>query len=412
MKIINVMGWLGALMVASVVALSSYSIVNEVKAPARTLVLGFPPTASASGNAAALSWASRSGQRGQAPVSEVEERLALRSYRVEPLSVRAISILALRMTDPGEAKKRQALLENAGRISRRDGLIGQELIKSAALRGDSRNFFRWLSRSVLVHEQVRQAYLAAMADATARKGAVEALTPVLGRSPQWAPTYWRMVSQRSGSLVNAAELRIALTRNPWNQKGIMPTDSALSFGLVNLREFVLAQKLAVHLDPSAVPSPQSANLLKNSDFSRYPLLPPFDWELASSGSLGASIDTKNKSLLVSAIGGARGSAARQVVRLPAGNYQLGWQLSSQESLAPQALHMEIHCAEKNVSGAPIPPIPLNSGKRRVSVTLGSSACQWYWVSIMVALADESPGIDVYLRELSLTPEATGADSAA
>lgn len=406
MKMLEIFGWLVALTIAAVVGLSSYSIVNEVKAPIKSLMLGFPPTANASGNAAALSLANRSGQRGQARVSEIEERLALHSYRGEPLSVPAIAILALQMTDPVESERRQALLEDAGRLSRRNGLIGQELIKSAALRGDTASFFQWLSRSVLVNERLRQAYLAAMADATAREGAVKALTPVLGRSPQWAPTYWRMVSQRRGSLVNATELRIALAGKPWNQTDIMPTDSALSLGLVNLGEFATAQKLSLHLAPSIAPSTRTANILINADFTRDPLLPPFDWELASSGNLGASIDTKDRSLIVSAIGGARGIAARQIVHLPAGNYQFGWQLTSQVPLAPQTMKMEIRCAERNVSGAPIPPIALNSGKRRVSLAIRDSGCQWYWASIMVALADDSPGMDVYLRELSLVREAT------
>lgn len=216
--------------------------------------------------------------------------------------------------------------------------------------------------------------------------------------------------QRRPSLVNAAALRIALAKAPWNQSEITPNDRLLSIGLAKIGEFETARRLSSIL-VSGAQSTKSDNLLVNSDFSRSPLLPPFDWQLATTGSLGGSINPSAKNLAVSAIGGARGSAAQQLVRLFPGNYRLGWALSSDMPLPSKALSARIECAEEGTKSVPIGPIPLVAGRQQRIIAVPDGECGWYWLSLHVTLADDAPGIDAYFHGVSLIPVRKNGDAA-
>jgi hypothetical protein len=244
-----------------------------------------------------------------------------------------------------------------------------------------------------------------MADATAKRAAVAALTPVIGPAPSWSETYWQQVIQRPASLLNAAKLRVAVAQAPWRQTAISRSDRYLSIGLTNRGQFEAAHALYTGLGLAR--KSRSETLLSNGDFEQQPQLPPFDWQLAVSGTLGASIDEKDKSLLVSAIGGARGFAARQLVSLSPGNYRLSWSLSASMPIDPATLLARVTCAEPGAKSAKAQPISLVVGKHAVTFALPESACRWYWFSIDVALPDDSAGVDAYFRNISLAPAGGG-----
>lgn len=402
-------GWLIAAGVAICAGLSSYVIANEVKSPALAYAAGFPPSGAAQGNVASLSYGVRLLKDPKATITAREERLARQAYRAEPLSSSALALVILAPGDRSGTAARQALLKQAGKLTRRNALLNSEQIKAAAQRGDDKAFFRWLSRSVLTNNELRTAYVGAMAAATAKDGAVEALAPVIGPSPVWADFYWKRVNQLEPSLANAAKLRVAVARAPWRQTAITETDEHLSLGLVNSGQFDAAYQLARGLGQRSASTGRAANLLVNSDFARQPQLPPFDWRLAVSGALGSSIDTKDKSLLVSAIGGARGVAASQLVRLSPGNYTLGWSLSASMPIDADILSARIYCAEPGIKAVRPLPVSLVAGKKTASVAIADSMCRWYWVSLYVALPDDSAGVDAYFRNITLAP-ATGNDA--
>ncbi|WP_139375846.1 hypothetical protein [Sphingopyxis flava] len=332
----------------------------------------------------------------QAAPSNAELDLARAAYRAEPLSSTALSLIVATMP---EGETRQSLLTQVGDLTRRNSLLNEEQITAAALRGDDRAFFHWLSRSVLTNNDLRVAYVSAMAEATAREGAVAALTPVIGSAPSWSESYWHQVVQRPASLLNAAKLRIAVAKQPWRQTNVSRWDRALSIELTNRGHFDAARALYEGLDLAR--ETRSGNLLSDGGFGRQPELPPFDWQLAVSGTLGASIDDRSKSLLVSAISGARGFAARQLVSLPPGNYRLGWSLSASMPITPSPLRARVSCAESGERAAPIQPISLTAGQHAKSFIIPESVCRWYWLSIDVVLPDDSAGIDAYFRNISL-----------
>lgn len=402
MGIVRMAGWLVAAVLATVVSLASFSINYEVRAPARAYVTGFPPSGIARGNLAVALYKSQSLKVPNAEVAAAERDQARLAYQAEPLSSNALALLVKAMGAGANRPKGQLLLDLAGKLTRRNSLLSSEQIKSAAERDDQASFFLWMSRSVLTNNDLRNAYVGAMATITERDGAVAALTPILGNSPKWADYYWKQVAQRPPSLTNAANLRIAVSRPPWRQSVITDNDKGLTMALSNSGQFDIAHKLVQVLEKLSASRRGNGNLLANGNFSHQPQLPPFDWKLSALGNLGASIDQKDNSLLVSAIGGANGMAASQLVQLSPGPYSLGWTLATNAQIDESTLSVRVYCAETGAKSQNPIPVPLVVGRRKSQVNIADSACRWYWIGLYVSLADDSSGIDAYFRDISLT----------
>ncbi len=392
--------WLAGAAVAGFVGVSSSAIVNQVKRPATSYMLGVAPLGTAQGNLAFASYVGRIQANPRAKVTGQERELAAAAYRGEPLSSSALGLLIVSMdsNDPG----RRALLDIGGKLTRRSSLITSASIDAAARGGDEGAFFRWLSRAILTNESMRATYIRAMAQATARPGAVETLAPVLGPKPNWSDRYWGFVAAMPESLENAVELRLLLAKAPWRQSEITATDRNLALALTKRRQFDTLQQLASGLQQSPLGKATRRDRLTNGNFDRPSLLPPIDWELASTGNLGASINPQAKKLIISPIAGAHGYAARQLVRLEPGSYNLSWTLASSSQIGKDQLVVRLSCAERPEQDG-ISLIELAVGSHRRAVEIPQTACRWYQLSIDADLPDMGSGFDAELRTIGLTP---------
>lgn len=394
--------WSTGVVLAIFVAYASFVVVNQVRAPSARSP-AFPwHTATSEANFAYASFAARRVKDPKASVGPREFKLAQHAYRIEPLSSSALGLIIVSREDKSADGTRRKLLELAGKLSRRSSIITSASIEAAALEGDQKLFFNWLSRAVLTDSRLRTSYVGAMAQATAQDGAVEALLPVLGSSPSWAKYYWAAVASQAPSLANAAALRIAVSRPPWNQREIMDSDHVLTWRLVGAGEFENARRLARLFEMRTPDISPTNNLLVNGDFTRQPLLPPMDWALATSGHLGASIDATGKRLTISAIAGAFGNVARQLVELEPGNYRVGWVIDGSEAVGGNSLSVRLTCAERGVAKGRVPSIPLAAGMHQEDVVVPESACRWHWFSVDAHVPDDSAGFDAFLSKLSLT----------
>jgi hypothetical protein len=390
-------GWFFAAGLAAYVGMSSYVIANEVRAPLAAVAIGLPPTGAAKANGSAVLLGIRRATDPRTVANTREVALARDAYRAEPLSSTALSIM-ISAISPGAT--RNALLVEASKLTRRNALLNEEQIKLAAARGDDEAFFRWLSRSVLTNHDLRAGYVGAMAEATAKAGAVAALTPVIGPEPSWSDFYWQQVVRRPTSLKNAARLRLAIAKKPWRQTEIKEIDEKLGLALVGRFQFDAAYNLYLGLAKGR--ESRNANLLVNGDFARQPQLAPFDWQVATSGTLGATIDSGEKRLVVSAIGGARGIAARQLVRLTPGIYQLSWSFSSSTPIEASSISARVSCAEPAAKSVAPTPVELAVGNKSAPVVIADGACRWHWLAIDVVVPDDGAGFDAAFNNISLT----------
>lgn len=408
MKWTRVIGWAAAATLATFVGLSSAVIVNQVRAPARSLAIGVTPTGVAEGRMAFDFYRRALGADPNATVKAGWERMARRSYAAEPLETGALGLIAAAWAEAADAR-RLALLHAAGRLNRRDGLIAAQLIQLAAKAGDQDTAFRWMAHTIETDTAARGDYVRAMAEVTAREGAVDALLPLIGPRPSWTDQYWQHVIGRPNSLANAAALRVALTREPWNQRGIGDSERTLMGALVKGQRMDEAQQLALGLRQPIPSLGGRGNLIFNSDFSQSPRLPPFDWSLMATGALAASVNDGDKGLTISAIGGAQTYAARQLIRIEPGDYRLGWTLTSDaENALP--IFATVRCAESGAAGGgDFVRLPMKTGTAAIRLRVPESGCRWYWLAINVATDDAASGFDATIRNLSLVRRGQGSD---
>ncbi|ALJ15652.1 hypothetical protein [Sphingopyxis macrogoltabida] len=400
MTLFKGMGWLVAVVAAIGVALWSRTIGEQYRNPAASLAFGLPAYSAAGATLAYSTFAQRLQKDPRAQLSRQELLLAEDAYRNDPLSVTAVGLLALGRHSK-DLSEQEAIFEQAGLLSRRSNLVSQYLIKAAAKRQDDAKFFRWLTRAAVTDTRARAVYIGAMVDATSRDDAVRTLIPVLGPDPDWAPYYWRTILDKPASIANAGRIRMAIMGAPWKQFRIKQTDSKLVRRLVENEEFNLARELAVRLGQPGLTREVGRLPLVNANFARQPLLPPFDWQLAASGNLGSSIDTANRTLTISALGGANGVAARQLVRLSPGKYVARWAMSANTEAAASPLTIDINCAERADLGPKPSPSEMKSGRQIAEMVIGQSSCRWYWFSLLIAVPDDVGGIDYTLHNLVL-----------
>ncbi|MBB6424396.1 hypothetical protein [Sphingopyxis sp. JAI128] len=392
--------WLTGVAVAGFVGVASSAIVHQAKRPATSYMLGVGPLGTAQGNLAFASYAARVQSNPRAQVTARERELAAAAYRSEPLSSSALGLLIL--SRDGNDPARRSLLDIGGKLTRRSSLITAASIDAAARSGDEGAFFRWLSRAILTNESMRATYIRAMAQATARPGAVATLAPVLGPKPSWSDRYWGYVAAMPESLENAVKLRLLLAGAPWRQTEVTATDRNLALALTKRRQFDTVQQLASGLQRVSSRRTAQHNLLTNGNFDQPSQMPPIDWELASEGNLGASINVRAKKLIISPIAGAHGYAARQLVRLEPGRYDLSWTLASNSRIGPDELVAHLSCAERQEKGG-MPPVELAVGSHSKVVEVPQTPCRWYQLSIDADLPDMGSGFDAELRTIRLTP---------
>lgn len=396
-KIAQILLWLTAAVLAALVGASSAVITNQFKHPARSAAIGVGPMGHVNANLAYLSYARRQNEDSAALTSIHERQLALAAYRTEPLSSAALGVLAV--SRHADGRKKRALLDLAGRLTRRSSLITSQLIEVVGRSGDDSSVFLWMSRAILTNEAMQSAYIDALAKATARPGAAAGLAPHIGSNPSWSDRYWRAVANVPASLENAAELRALVAGAPWRQTEISDADRRLLIRLLDYGHFDTARRMATAISRNGL-KPAVDGAVVNAAFSKRSILPPIDWEVTSSGNMGATVDSERQQLVISAIAGARGYAARQLMLLTPGTYEMEWRLSADGSLENDALTARVGCAEK-ASTHPTYAVSLRDGHRRVLLTIQNSDCRWYWLSINVNVPDGSEGIDAQLRRLNL-----------
>ena len=411
MKWGRAIGWTAALALPGFVGLSSFVVVNQVRVPARALVIGVEPTGVAQGRMAFDLYRRALGADRNAKVKAGWENMARRSYAAEPLETGSLGLIAAAWADKPDAK-RLALLHAVGKLNRRDGLVAAQLIQLAATTGDRNTAFRWMAHTIETDAAARGDYVRAMAEVTAQDGAVNALLPLIGPRPSWTDQYWQHVIGRPNSLANAAALRGALAREPWNQHEIEDSERALIGALVSRQQMGEAQQLAQALGQPIPSLRNDGNLVFNGDFAHSPRLPPFDWSLAATGALAASIDTGGKALAMSAIGGAQTHAARQLIWVEPGVYRLGWTLTSDAASAPP-IFATLRCAESRAAeGGDFVRLPMKTGKASMRLRVPDGDCRWRWLAINVATDDAAMGFDAALRNISLVRGVRASDQAA
>ncbi|WP_058817437.1 hypothetical protein [Sphingopyxis sp. H050] len=392
-------------------AAQSYSIVNQRRAPERSLMLGLPFDGTAKGSLANLMQTARVAKDPRSMPTKREIALARQAFASEPLASSSLPILIEAAAATGKGGQARQLLQRAAQLTRRNNLLNAMLIDDATKLNDPSRAVVLLGRAMTVNYKVRDLYVGRMAAATVSPGALEALPPLLGQNPDWSKEYWTTVVGNRALIPNGAQVRLRIAGPPWNKKRPGEIDFQLIRELANLdpaMAFRLSQALGA-------PRPAASEILANQDFRREPRFAPLDWELLQSGDIGADIEPAVGRLVLSSLPSASGVAARQLVHIAGpGRYRLQWKVAGLATGSDASLKFRLACADRSRPTAPIAPAMLTQGAGSAAIDVRNANCSWYWATLELDTSNSAAGVDVELRQLSLRREggAPAADSAA
>tara|TARA_B100000953_G_scaffold246522_1_gene208565 strand:+ start:5239 stop:6429 length:1191 start_codon:yes stop_codon:yes gene_type:complete len=322
-------------------------------------------------------------------VTPRQRELALKAYIREPLSPEAVSILGLGEVRYGKEELAAKLLDKSGELSRRNQIARSWLIAKASQRGDLKTVLENIDISLRIRPASAPAAAQVLAQAMAQPGSVPSFVSFFRTNPSWEDAVWQAANSNPKAVANAVRVRMQLQRTGEDALAI---DRELLTSLIRLREFELADAFVRSRYGS-----QKA-LLRNGDFAAEPLLPPFDWELETQGDYGAFVDTKSGTLAISALPGAQGIVARQLVVLKPGRYTM----TARYARGAQSgnLRLMLSCALPNINRSlAISPEQISDSQR---FEVGAD-CPYFWASIELLGRATGSGFDTSLDSFEITP---------
>lgn len=388
----NYIIWVVGATIALISGLTAMGAISKNKAPEIATTL-YPVNGFAAENLAAASIKDSIAENmGQFPdhVSSLTTRLARQSFISEPITPKAVTVLAL-----GSAKNsKRKLMNDAWVLSRRQPLITGWMIVDTGARGDVPALLNHYDAMLRTSTSAASVVLPVMAGALANDDFVAPLAKLLAKQPPWASKFWGAVVATPASLGNAVRLREALFKP--NENDDAYRDANLIRALVKNKQFGQARNLYSIL----VNSKESGSLIENSSFNTESKYPPIDWQLFSNGEYGAVI-TGGK-LQLSAIRNAGGIFARQLIKLPAQTLTMDANTSNASSVDSQ-IFVSLTCAQATENAPRTIRMPLKRSIKKLQIDNSNSRCSFYWLDISGRSSENGDGFDLALDSIFIQP---------
>ncbi|MGX7951266.1 tetratricopeptide repeat protein [Tsuneonella sp. HG249] len=318
--------------------------------------------------------------------------LSLKGMKLEPASGAAIRNLGFYYSSHGNSKRAKALMDAAYRTSRRDPGVNLWQTEYYSRRGNTDAALRFYDMTIRTNSAASAQLMTMMARVLDQPQAPRAFVALLSKSPPWLDDFWTEILSGEGDLENAFFLRREL-----HERGIEmePSHDALLIEkLANTGRLAEAFDLYAYLG-----KPTATELVADSDFDQKVTYPPIGWKVVAESNFGSSIDTKNGTLNITAIPGAEGVAAQQLIAVR-GRRSLVLSMRY-EGAGKMPLTLDVTCADSGSSGAAAGAVPVTSGSK-VPVQLGQD-CQFAWLSIVLPKDNDQAGRSIVVHSVSVKP---------
>jgi hypothetical protein len=318
----------------------------------------------------------------QIRVSDADLASALAAVRREPFASGALTLIGIARDQRGDAANATRIVASAHALDKRQLVANAWLINRYGTAGRDREVLALLDEALKVRPELSDRYMPAFAQALQNSETVPVFQTLLSRHPAWEGDFWSAVALNRAALPNGEVLRSRLLASHHDLDSV---DAML------MRAYIQAGRLdlAVSSGKNLPTLPEDGdNMIRNSSFSRTPILPPLDWELMNDGRISTTVDEASGRLEISALPGAGGVAARQLIALPPGNYALLVKLGQQALSSGSDVTAHLYCAEQGVQGASLNE-RLNGDLDRSFVVGADAQCRFYWIELIFSALDSS-----------------------
>lgn len=405
-RVLGEVSWPGSLRYLGVIVMIGLAVVSAMAAYGmsfgRTIPLSalglWPPNGPAHARASTqmLAMAETVGKddRRYEELRNTSVNLARRALEIEPTSVASLRNLAMVLSDKGERDQARLLMNSAAEMSRRDTTVNLWLSDDLAHQGKEDQSFRYFDAAIRTSSSASNTILPAMVAMLQRKGSAQSFATVLRTDPPWHDAFWTAVLSADGDIGEAFELRRILHR--------LKVPMAPDHDSLLIRRLASAGRYPDAFELLAIAAPgdhlAEGEILRGSDFDAPAVYSPIEWKVVTGPSSAGMIDENDGVLLISALEGASGIVAQQLVQISRGRYRLEVKYAG-ELQGEIPLQVRLACAdmagERTFNRAV--PIPASGA---YTLTFDAT-CRYGWFSIEFPAEKNRHAIDVEIDRIYL-----------
>ncbi|NNC73132.1 MAG: hypothetical protein HKN78_09700 [Sphingomonadaceae bacterium] len=323
--------------------------------------------------------------------------MARRAFFAEPLSSNAIGLIALSAQAQGERDTAAALMLAGQRLSRRDQLINNWLIRYHAEDGDLDRVALLLDRVFRVQPAIGPTYIAALVSALENDGAIPMLAGLLAAAPEWRTQFWDAIFANEAAIPNAARLRLD---QQGQDENLLAFDRALVSRRIADENFGGAAGYYAALRGRNPAIRRDLVPLARGDTA--PSLPPLDWELGANRAFATSVDETGRLRVAIRNRTEESTAARRLVALEPGQYRLLAAIELGEGVSRPDGLVQLRCAASSVRAQPSLIVEAGTRVDR-RFDIGAGACRYYWLEIVISARGNTVPATIVIDRLRIEP---------
>lgn len=342
---------------------------------------------------------------------------ARETMALAPLNAPAASLIGLSLAQKGDKAGALKAMTVAIRITRRDPTAQLWLGQEAILKGD--NLAQILSRYDLIlrtQPRVRPAMFAAMAQTLVDAKVRGAMKSYVRADNEWFEGFALAAAEKPATSVGFAQTLLLQTSELPDSVPLRSAYSSTVSQVVTARRFDLLAALFPRLPGAQRGTLQSASLPQHAQ-AEYS---PATWWLVTEPGIGSSMTGSgaDQPLELYASNGAGGVAARKLLLLRPGTYQVRWRLEENSNNPGAQIRVSASCADaagdRVIAERSIDARPLANSDdvgpavtARMDVTIPTVGCPALWLDIRTQGGKNRDESRWLLSNMSIAPLRAG-----
>jgi hypothetical protein len=317
--------------------------------------------------------------------------LAKKALVSEALGTAAIRQLGLALAATGRSEESDRLMRLSAKASRRDLSAQLWLVENAIAANDVAGALRHYDQALTVFPRAGELLLPILANATEDQEISDALAGILIKRPIWRREFISTLITKSP----VAALRLMKAMNQLNFKEDLDLVSQL------VRESVARNQYEAAFSAYDLLSKRSetAELIRNADFSQEDRLPPLDWQYSEPVGVELTHGLSDAGLIIVSTFSESSEVARQLLSMPAGRYELTATLAKLSSDNKVTAHIEIRCA--STANMLLGSAKLVSPANRSPFSIPVAGCKHQFLSVVLDPRENSNLARMQIRAVKI-----------
>jgi hypothetical protein len=326
--------------------------------------------------------------------------LSVQALSTDILNPRALRTIAYANAANGKYDLATRQMQLTGRLDRRDLATRFWLIEDAVRRENLPDALDQYDLALRSSKSVAATLFPKLDLAMGVPEAIAPLARIFDRQPWWLVPF---VNYAIGSGKSVRNLTILLLKSPERLAKIpLIQQQSLLTRLIAAKEFANAETVFMHV--GAKRRGVSRGEVHDANFNIIGYFPPFDWQLTSTAKLTVSPIGDGQGLDVNAESNVKDRAARQLVKLEPGSYQLASEAITDGGAPNNIARWTLSCAESNADPLAIISFDTSVGNPQhvsADVDIPQGQCRYWWLGFNVVAAADQASFHSQIRWLSL-----------